>query len=602
METRKIKTTARGIQGKMNPLPKGRILEGRYRIDRKLGSGGVGFVYRAEHLRLNRAVAVKVLQPQYTASPKLKARFERESQALAMMAHPNIVTISDYGVTEKMPFLVMELLQGEPLSERLKSGPLETKAAFEIGRQILQALTFAHEHGWVHRDLKPGNVFLQDLAGGSIHIKILDFGLAKLVASDGRAKGPQLTLTGMVFGTPAYMAPEQAVGGETDARTDLYSTGVVLFEMLAGRRLFVGEADHLMRQHLQAPPPALNEACPHRKGVPELEALLRKTLSKEKGDRFQTAMEMIEALDQLPDPAVLEGEDAERLRVESGSDPAHGLASSEVSRPSEAPTVEATPTPKPVAIEDPLEPLELSSPFTLQPFPWKTVAVIAGLAGSVVIVVIVIFSLSTTATNDGGGSSTPITASDGGRAGDGASLEASSPATTSPPVVASPEVDSEPTSPVVESHETDVDRGPLASDDLPPMLESAHHTLNSGRELPQSLYNRIRNYAISHRDDPRAFLILGRHNARRGHLTDAISNYQRAYDADHEARQDPQMLRDLVRLVASNAVGYRAARAIERIYGSEALPAVERTLASNDLEGPARQRLERLRDSIGSPR
>jgi hypothetical protein len=134
------------------------------------------------------------------------------------------------------------------------------------------------------------------------------------------------------------------------------------------------------------------------------------------------------------------------------------------------------------------------------------------------------------------------------------------------------------------------------------MLQSAYHTLRGGRELPPGLYKRLRSYAIAHRDDPRGYLLLGHHNVRRGHLTDAINNYQRAYDADNEAKRDPRMARDLVVLVASNVVGYRASRAVARIYGREALPLIEAALASSDLSDPARRRYERLRDTVQNQR
>ncbi len=190
---------------------------------------------------------------------------------MGMMAHPNVVSIADYGLTNDTPYLVMELLEGEPLSERLKRGRLDPLTAIDVTRQVLRALAFAHQQGWVHRDLKPGNIFLIPLIGGKTHVKILDFGLAKMVTTVGKQKGPKLTLTGMVFGTPAYMSPEQAVGSETDARTDIYSMGVVFFEMLGGRRLFQGGADQLMRQHLQAPKCNHIPFCSPRWRLPPME-------------------------------------------------------------------------------------------------------------------------------------------------------------------------------------------------------------------------------------------------------------------------------------------------------------------------------------------
>jgi serine/threonine-protein kinase len=558
---------ADGARGR-NPLAKGRILESRYRIERKLGSGGVGMVYLAEHLRLGRAVAVKVLQPQYASSPKLRARFEREAQALATMAHPNIVTVSDYGVTDGMPFLVMELLQGEPLGERLKKAPFEPRVALDIARQILQALSFAHGHGWVHRDLKPGNVILQELAGGTTHVKILDFGLAKLLATEARDKGPQLTLTGMVFGTPAYMSPEQAVGGETDGRTDLYSLGVVLFEMLTGRRLFLGEPDQMMRHHLQTMPPSIAEACPTRRGSPELEAFLAKTLAKERGDRFQTAEEMIEALDRLPDPPIVESEAPEEEAESKPED-------QRPARMSEMPTVNAAPV---AAQSEPQSVTAGKRPIIL-------VATLVTLAvASVVVGFVVVSSLW-----DAGETGQTFDAGAAHRADAGSRLGEAGPRRGDASVqLPAPPPESGP----------DTARDVWAAGDAPAVLTRSRERLRSGRELQFGLRNELRGYAFTHNRDARAFLLLAHDNVMQGHLTDAISDYQHAWDADPDARHDPLMLENMIRLAHSHSVGSLASRGVARIYGREALDDVERALAVTTLDAQTRARLERLRDEL----
>lgn len=585
METRKIerpgpdeekKAAAAEPERKKNPLPKGRILEARYRIERKLGSGGVGMVYLAEHLRLNRPVAVKVLQPQYASSPKLKARFEREAHALATMAHPNIVTVSDYGVTDGMPFLVMELLQGEPLGERLKRGPFEPRVALDIARQILLALSFAHGHGWVHRDLKPGNVFLQELAGGTIHVKILDFGLAKLVATEARDAGPQLTLTGMVFGTPAYMSPEQAVGGETDARTDLYSLTVVLFEMLTGRRLFLGEPDLLMRHHLQTPPPSINEACPGLRGSPQLEAFLQKALAKERGDRYQTADEMIEALDALPDPPLVRCDAPEPGPDEAGE--------SAGDRASELPTVHESPArPATATATAPMEPQSVLAGRR----PVILIATLATLAVASVIVGFVIVSSLRAPERTGQGATpaadaAPASRDAAARPADAGPAPRDDAGGRAPPPVPPP----------------DAARDVWVGADEPALVMEARQRVVAGRELGNSMRYELRSYAYGHRSDPRAFLVLAHDNVIRGHLTDAVSDYQRAWDADHDARHEALMLENLIRLCHSHAVGLVASRAVARIYGREALDDVERALASTALDAQTRARLERLRDEL----
>ena len=283
----------------------GRVIGGRYKIVDVLGEGGIAVVYRAEHVGLNRHVALKALHPVYGEHEELRARFEREAQALAALSHPHIVNMVDYGVEENMPYLVMELLTGRTLRELLDEyGTLSPERAFAITRQMLRALAFAHSHGLVHRDLKPGNVFLQQLHDTSDHVKLLDFGFAKFVAGDRQDEGPALTRAGKVFGTPAYMAPEQVTGGAMDARADLYSTGVLLFEMLAKVRPFEGEVPELIRAKVLGTPTPLAEARPDVDVHPDLVAFIDRALAR-KDDRFPNAQAMLEALDAIPQPALV---------------------------------------------------------------------------------------------------------------------------------------------------------------------------------------------------------------------------------------------------------------------------------------------------------
>ncbi|MFW6023954.1 MAG: serine/threonine-protein kinase, partial [Myxococcota bacterium] len=288
--------------------PIGRVLDGRYRIVGELGKGGVGVVYRAEHLQLARAMAIKLLHSEFGASQNQVRRFEREAQTLAALSHPHIVTVTDYGVTDGMPYLVMELLEGQTLQQLIKDeAPLSPDRAVDITRQTLRALAFAHGQGLVHRDLKPGNIFLQRLPDAHDHVRILDFGLAKFIVGDAADNGPALTRTGAVFGTPAYMAPEQASGDAVEASTDVYAMGVVLFEMLAGRRPFTGNMGELLRHHLLTPVPSLHEVLPNRVASPELDRFLRRALAKQRQERFQNASEMLADLDALPRPILREG-------------------------------------------------------------------------------------------------------------------------------------------------------------------------------------------------------------------------------------------------------------------------------------------------------
>ncbi|HKO91541.1 MAG TPA: serine/threonine-protein kinase [Polyangiaceae bacterium] len=274
----------------------GKCLQGRYRIEAPLGAGGVGKVYRARHLALDRSVALKVLRKQHNEHWGSRQRFEREARALGTLTHPHIVAVTDFGIEEDVPFLVMELLEGESLESRLRAGPLEAELAHRCARELLAGLAFVHERGLVHRDVKPGNIFLARTEQGSSCVKLLDFGLAKLVVT---ANDAQLTRSGEVFGTPAYMAPEQVTGEASDARTDVYAAGLVLFEMFAGRRPFVGGDSELLRQQLLEPLPRLGDV---RHGVQDserLDSLLSRATHKEKKQRFASAGEMAAALEAI---------------------------------------------------------------------------------------------------------------------------------------------------------------------------------------------------------------------------------------------------------------------------------------------------------------
>ncbi|MCZ7686544.1 MAG: serine/threonine protein kinase [Sandaracinaceae bacterium] len=226
----------------------GRVLADRYRVTGLLGVGGIGRVYRAEHLVLRRQVALKVLLVHYQCVPELQRRFEREAMALAALAHPNIVTIIDFVSSRDATFLVMELLEGEELDALLSRGPLSARDAFAVMEQILSSLAYAHERDVIHRDLKPQNVIVRRLPGGRLHATMLDFGLAKFM--DGSGPGQNLTKTGLVVGTPAYMAPEQASGAHADRRADVYAAGIMFFRAPRGQPPLRGLRGH------RAPPAA----------------------------------------------------------------------------------------------------------------------------------------------------------------------------------------------------------------------------------------------------------------------------------------------------------------------------------------------------------
>ena len=212
-----------------------------YQINAKLGQGGMGEVYRATDAKLGRDVAIKVLPESFAEEKERLARFEREARTLASLNHPNIAAIHGLEQSGQSQALVLELVEGQDLSKRLKSGPLPVDEALDVCKQIAEALEAAHEKGIIHRDLKPGNIKVTDDG----KVKVLDFGLAKAVVADAHASdadSPTITadytLPGTLLGTAGYMSPEQAKGKAVDKRSDIWSFGVVLFECLTGKRLF----------------------------------------------------------------------------------------------------------------------------------------------------------------------------------------------------------------------------------------------------------------------------------------------------------------------------------------------------------------------------
>ncbi|HKO52882.1 MAG TPA: serine/threonine-protein kinase [Polyangiaceae bacterium] len=272
----------------------GTLLAGRYRIEALIGSGGMGAVYRAEHVHMRKAVAVKVLHKEMTAFPEVVARFEREAVAAGRIEHPHVVSASDFGQLEDGSFyLVLEFIEGQSLARLVsKVGALSGLRALRITRQIVEALSAAHGVGIVHRDLKPDNVMLVDKDDDPDFVKVLDFGIAKIKVEE-TAEQPALTQIGTVFGTPEYMSPEQARGELVDARADLYTVGVILYEMLAGVSPF--KDDDLvvvLTRHLTAEPPPLPASVD-----PAISELVLLLMRKNRDQRVQSAAELIEHID-----------------------------------------------------------------------------------------------------------------------------------------------------------------------------------------------------------------------------------------------------------------------------------------------------------------
>ena len=275
---------------------------GPYEILAPAGAGGMGEVYRARDVRLNRGVAIKVLPAAFSRDPDRLRRFHQEAQTVAALNHPNILAIHDFGQHEGSPYIVTEFLEGETLRARLGSGPVPVRKATEAAQQVAVGLAAAHDKGIVHRDLKPENIFLTHDG----RVKILDFGLAKLtpeaVTPDAATLASQ-TEPGVVMGTVGYMSPEQVRGQATDHRSDLFSFGAILYEMLSGKRSFHGETSvEIMNAILKEDPPELTDIG--RTIPPALDRIVGHCLEKNPAERFQSARDLSFALRALPDSSI----------------------------------------------------------------------------------------------------------------------------------------------------------------------------------------------------------------------------------------------------------------------------------------------------------
>src|SRR5215210_4487978 len=268
---------------------------GPYRLLREIGGGGMGTVYEAEDARLGRRVAIKLLPPEYSRDRKAKERFLREARAAAAVDHPNLCTVHDVGESDGRLYIVLSFYEGETLRERGPRGPLPIAEAREIAIQVARGLARAHEAGIVHRDIKPANVILPRRG----EAKILDFGIARLQGDE-----VSLTRTGASWGTPAYMSPEQARGEPVDGRTDVWSLGVMLYEMVAGRRPFGGEGiEALVSSILTQEPEPLERI---RSDVPpELAGVVERALAKKPAERYASAAELLDDLESGGMPAGL---------------------------------------------------------------------------------------------------------------------------------------------------------------------------------------------------------------------------------------------------------------------------------------------------------
>ena len=276
------------------------ILGGQFQVLEKIGTGGMGSVYKASQPAMNRMVAIKILHPKLANRKDLTSRFRREARAMSQLSHPNTVKVFMYGELEEdgSLYIVMEMLEGRNLNQTVrKDGPIPSDRAIPILIQVCGALQEAHDLGIVHRDLKPENIFLSRQGGINDYPKVLDFGLAKVTERQMQPGSIILTQEGMVFGTPEFMSPEQAQGKTLDARSDIYSLAVILYEVLTGKLPFSAKTPmEYIQKHVTEPIIPLSERVADKQFPKELDVVMAKALSKKPEQRYQTAAEFAEAL------------------------------------------------------------------------------------------------------------------------------------------------------------------------------------------------------------------------------------------------------------------------------------------------------------------
>lgn len=326
-----------GLQS-IHEFQPGMIIRNKYEILARIGVGGMGAVYKGRHVTFNELCAIKVVNDSIADDKNFLQRFQTEAVITRKLRHPNAVRVDDFDYTDDgRPFIVMELVEGRNVGEILQSeGPLPVARAIRIAIEAARALGAAHELGFVHRDIKPGNIVLTTNEQGREVAKVLDFGIAKLRQAIGDSQPAiTMTMTGMVVGTPMYMSPEQFMGkkaaGEIDGRTDLYSLGVVLYEMVTAKPPFEGDTLYtIMMQHIEGNVRPPNELAPELGIPPELSRVILKSIDKARESRFQTAEEFIEALERVSDEASSNSRAESSAVVESSAVPAPAARSSQI--------------------------------------------------------------------------------------------------------------------------------------------------------------------------------------------------------------------------------------------------------------------------------
>ncbi len=602
----------------------GQEFEGRYRIEAHVGQGGFGVVYRATDTKLSRQVAVKVLCEAAGMRQSQRRRFEREAEALAVVSHPNVVGVLDFGVADDTPYLVMELLEGESLADLLtREAPLTPKRALHTMSQLLAGLRYVHERGVVHRDLKPGNVFMQSLPGGGEQVKLLDFGLAKFLGTaDGEndqiVSAQTLTRSGEIFGTPGYMPAEQMLGKPVDASADVYSAAVILYEMLTGDRPYRGTMVEVVKQQLEGVVPRLEDADVGRTAHTALDALFARALSPTPETRHSDAIELSAAFDALPADCV-EVQSAEvREQMQRARHEASTRAGEKPSAPSAASTVVFAPSEQAVAARS--TPADARRPsgkvavpaFLANASAWF-VAVFKGTirAGAFVIatasvlmiamaaIVIYVFSqpdldrerdlLRGAIPARLGAKVNDLLTKRAKDEADARDAENGSPADSVPTDVSGPMAATPPSAA----------RDPWQSRGrLPAVLSRARATMLKGKVSDERTFSALRGYNREHPDDARGHLLLGGLYMNRKWFSDGVQQYKLAFQIDTSSRGDTHAVRDLLNLAGeARDVWAEAESLLIRTYGSELHADIRRALRTTS-QPDVRTRLVQLETHI----
>lgn len=527
----------------------------------RLGVGGPA-VYRGRHAQLNRLVAIKVLRQSAPASPAWLRRFEGAAGVLSALAHPHIVPITDFGIDGGVPYLVTELLQGKTLAELINEGPVSPARALDIVRQMLRGLAFAHRQAIAHRDLTPAHIFLQALSEHADHVRLLDFGMANfLEGASSPSQADDLSRVGIVFGTPSYMAPEQARAERVDTRADIYAAGVILFQLLAGRLPYLADTpEGLMEAHVSEPVPSLAEVRPDLSIARLVQPVIDRAMAKKPAARYPQALWMLSALEAI--------DGGSRVAATSA-----GLAPTPT-RKDGPPTSRARRAPEP------------------RSRPWRAAVALAVPAVAVTAGVAFLryHRGPLTERTKPAAAQSPAPKQQAVPA-----PSARAPAQQPPPAMAAAtHTQTKPARPEAP--------GPQARDPwqeaVPDTLKPIRDGLEREARLNEGALAPAYAFARQNPGDPRPWLLIAHAYAQIGWLSDSVERYQRAYRADPTCRGDPRMLDDLLKAATHRVAGHAAVRAIRDIYGREALPAVEKAIARGAGDRDENDTLDHLRDSL----